>query len=294
MNGVARCDIALADNCPAALAKTLHSKDPAPCQACATAHAVSLRSVCPAPELASICKCEAAMAAACGAERAKSEWPCALCVLGHVNALVKQSGCLDPELQGFCTLPLKPPPGPAPPPGPPAPPTPPAPPGPAVNCTALLAAACPDSFKRGYNKCYACAEAHLPAATCPISPTGRGTPAVQAYCTPPEPHYPPGPPYVPPPPAPPLPTGQCIPDRNVTVCGPLVSGCVYSGRFGPNYNTTMHPVPVGSFTQCPDGAVCPFCEKPDESGVCSCPKPVAPPPNKRRVNWYTSRDLFFG
>jgi hypothetical protein len=35
----------------------------------------------------------------------QNEFTCALCVLGHANELV-QGGCLDPELQGFCTIPL--------------------------------------------------------------------------------------------------------------------------------------------------------------------------------------------
>jgi len=75
------------------------------------------------------------------------------------------------------------------------------------------------------------------------------------------------------------------PDRNVTVCDGKNDGCVYSSRFGPNYNDTMHKVPIGSYTQCAGGAVCPFCVHP-KNGVCPCSKPATLPTNKRRVNWY--------
>eukprot|EP01046_Picozoa_sp_COSAG06_P118218 COSAG06_NODE_65363_length_257_cov_0.651899_1_plen_81_part_01 len=81
------------------------------------------------------------MAAACEAERLKSEFPCTLCLLNHADELVK-AGCFDPELQGFCTLPRL---GPAPVPTPA--------PAPAVNCTALMEAACPRAWHAGYNTC---------------------------------------------------------------------------------------------------------------------------------------------
>ena len=130
-SAVTRCDIALTENCPAAFLKALATTDPAPLQTCATAHAKSLGSVCSVPELASICKCEVAMWGACSAAVKQNEFACAMCLLGHAGALVR-SGCLDPELAGFCTLPMPKPPGPPPPPGPPAPPPPlpPPPPGP--------------------------------------------------------------------------------------------------------------------------------------------------------------------
>lgn len=276
----ARCDLTLAEVCPSALAKTFATNDAAPCQVCATAKAASLRPACTvAGELASICKCEAAMAGACEAERLKSEFPCTLCLLDHADELVK-AGCLDPELQGFCTLPRL---GPAPAPAPPGPPPPPAPPpGPAVNCTALMEAACPRAWHMGYDACFTCVDEHMPKVCTP------GQQVSLKYCTPPQPHYPPAPPYVPPPPAPPLPLGQCMPDRNVTVCGPSPSACTWAGALGSNYNTTMHKASVGSFSQCPGGAVCPFCrDAAANGGVCRCatPAPAPAPANKRRVNW---------
>ena len=125
-SGAVRCDIALTENCPGAFLKALATADPAPLQTCATAHAKSLGSVCSTAELTSICKCEVAMWDACSAAVKQNEFACAMCLLGHSEALVK-SGCLDPELAGFCTLPMPKPPGPPPPPGPPTPPYPPPP-----------------------------------------------------------------------------------------------------------------------------------------------------------------------